>query len=74
MSPKKAELTPGGETQVGVKNIPVLIMEKLQAIAGMEGVTYNELYNVAFANLVTAYEAKNGKVKPRPKGRGLEGL
>lgn len=60
--------------QIGVKNVPVDIAEKLQAIANTEGVSYNDLYNLSFVKFIEAYENKNGKVKPRPKGKGLEGL
>ncbi|MGN6297939.1 MAG: hypothetical protein ACTHM7_14225 [Ginsengibacter sp.] len=60
--------------QIGVKNVPIDVAEKLQAIANIEGVSYNELYNLSFLKFIEAYENKNGKVKPRPKGKGLEGL
>ena len=73
MSPKKIE-TPEVGAQVGVKNVPIEVVEKMQTIANMEGVTYNELYNLSFVKFIELYEAKNGKVKLRPKGKGLEGL
>ena len=60
--------------QIGVKNVPADIAEKMQAIANLEGVTYNELYNLAFTKFIEVYEAKNGKVKIRQKGKGLENL
>jgi hypothetical protein len=60
--------------QIGVKNVPVDIVEKMQAIANTESVSYNELYNLSFVKFIEMYESKNGKVKPRPKGKGLEGL
>lgn len=60
--------------QIGVKNVPSDIAEKMQSIANLEGVTYNELYNLAFVKFIEVYEAKNGKVKIRPKGKGLENL
>lgn len=60
--------------QIGVKSVPSEIGEKMQAIANIEGVTYNELYNLAFAKFIEVYEAKNGKVKIRQKGKGLENL
>jgi len=60
--------------QIGIKNVPVDIADKMQAIANIEGVSYNELYNLAFVKFIEVYENKNGKVKPRPKGKGLEGL
>jgi len=60
--------------QIGVKNVPADIVDKMQAIANIEGVSYNELYNLSFVKFIEMYENKNGKVKPRPKGKGLEGL
>lgn len=60
--------------QIGVKNVPVDVADKMQAIANIEGVSYNELYNLAFVKFIEVYENKNGKVKVRPKGKGLEGL
>lgn len=60
--------------QIGVKNVPSDVAEKMQAIANIEGVSYNELYNLAFVKFIEVYESKNGRVKIRPKGKGLEGL
>lgn len=60
--------------QIGVRNVPVDIAEKMQSIANLEGVSYNELYNLAFVKFIEVYEAKNGKVKIRQKGKGLENL
>lgn len=76
MAPVKKSVTPGQTTipQVGVKRVPVAVLDKLQAIATLEGVQYNEIYNLAFVKLIEAYEVKNGKVKVRPKGEGLEGI
>ena len=50
------------------------VVNKLQAIANIEGVSFNDIYNIAFAKFIEVYEAKNGKVKVRPKGKGLEGI
>jgi len=76
MAPKKIDSAKKGETvtMVGVKAVPAITLEKLQTIANLEGLSFNEIYNLAFANLVKAYEAKNGTVKLRPRGKGLEGL
>jgi hypothetical protein len=70
--PKKEQ--PPTIPQIGVKNVPTDIADKMQAIANIEGVSYNELYNLSFVKFIEMYENKNGKVKPRPKGKGLEGL
>lgn len=60
--------------QIGVKNVPFEIAGKMQSIANVEGVTFNELYNLAFVKFIEVYENKNGKVKIRPKGKGLVDL
>lgn len=59
---------------VGVKSVPMEVFDKLQAIAGIERLTFQEIYNLAFVKFIEAYEAKNGKLKLKPKGKGLEGL
>ena len=61
-------------TQVNMKNVPVDLLEKVQTIASVEGLAFSEVYIVAFQKFVELYEKKNGKIKPRPKGKGLEGL
>ena len=60
--------------QIGVKNVPESVAEKLQAIANNEGVSFNEIYNLAFVKLIEAYEKKYGKVKPQEKGARLKNL
>lgn len=60
--------------QIGVRNVPLDVAEKMQAIANLENVPFNELYNLAFVKFIEVYETKNGKVKIRPKGKGLENL
>lgn len=76
MASKKGEEIPLLNTtgQVGVKAVPADVIQKLQAIAGIEGYTNNELYNLAFVKLIESYEKLNGKLKLRPKGKGLEGI
>jgi len=60
--------------QIGVKQVPGHVADKLQQIAAIEGLTFNELYNLAFVKLIEGYEKKNGALKSRPKGKGLEGI
>lgn len=67
---KKDEFIP----QIGVKMVPNAVSEKLQAIANNEGVSFNELYNLAFTKFIEAYEKKYGKVKPQEKGSRLKNL
>ena len=76
MAPKRKDITPDQDTlnNVLVRSIPGPILEKMQTIANLEGVSFNDIYNLAFTRLIEAYEAKNGKVKVRPKGKGLEGI
>lgn len=72
MAPKKEQQ--GHFLQIGIKNVPDKVAEKMQAIANIEGVSFNDLYNLSFVKFIEMYENKNGKVKVRPKGEGLEGL
>lgn len=65
---KEEELTP----QVSVKKVPSEIVQKLQIIAGQENVAINEVYNKAFETYVGLYEKKNGKIKIKEKGSGLD--
>jgi acyl-CoA hydrolase len=75
MSPRKKAEQPEGETaQINIKGIPVEVLEKLKTMAFNEGVDYQEVYLLAFTKLIEAYEAKNGKIKIRPKGAGLKDL
>lgn len=76
MAPLKKKIEPGQTTiaMVGVKHVPLTVLEKLQAIASNEQVQFNELYNLAFVKFIEAYEKANGKVKVKPKGKGLENL
>ena len=60
--------------QIGVRNLPLDVLEKIQHISNLEGVSYNEVYILAFVKFIEIYEAANGKVKLRTKGKGLENL
>ncbi|KYP16623.1 hypothetical protein [Flavihumibacter sp. CACIAM 22H1] len=75
MAPRKKTAPPEGETaQINIKVVPAEVVEKLKTIAFMEGVDYQEVYILAFTKLIDAYEAKNGKIKLKPKGSGLKDL
>jgi len=67
---KEEQLTP----QVSVKKVFKEIVQKLQIIAGQENVAINDVYNKAFETYVELYEKKNGKIKIKPKGGGLDVL
>lgn len=59
-------------SQVNVKGIPELVLQKLQIIAGLEGVSNNDVYKQAFETYVGLYEKKHGKIKLKEKGSGLD--
>lgn len=59
-------------SQISVKNAPADIIQKLQVIAGMENVPFNDVYLKAFETYVGLYEGKHGKIKIKPKGGGLD--
>lgn len=69
MAKKKAEIE---TTQVNIKGVPTETIQKLQVIAGMEGVSSQEVYKKAFETYVGLYEQKNGKIKIKPRGGGLD--
>lgn len=58
--------------QVSVKKVSSEIVQKLQIIAGQENVAINDVYNKAFETYVGLYEKKNGKIKIKEKGSGLD--
>lgn len=69
----KARSIPEGKTQVNF-NINNSNLEKIEAIAYLENANKSELYNLALERFIEAYEKKNGKIQPRPKGEGLKKL
>ncbi len=69
MAKKKAEKE---TTQVNIKDVPTETIQKLQVIAGMEGVSTQEVYRKAIETYVGLYEQKHGKIKIKPKGGGLD--
>jgi hypothetical protein len=69
MAKKKAEAV---TTQVNIKGVSTETIQKLQVIAGMEGVSTQEVYKKAFETYVGLYEQKNGKIKIKEKGSGLD--
>lgn len=69
MAKKKAQKE---TTQVNIKDVPSETIQKLQVIAGMEGVSGQEVYRKALETYVGLYEQKNGKIKIKPKGGGLD--
>jgi hypothetical protein len=61
---------PEGKTQVNF-NLDINLNDKVEGIAYQEAVTKSEVLNTAVTKYVEGYEAKNGKVKARQKGKGL---
>lgn len=76
MATKKAynpRTIPQGKTQVNF-SIENELLDNIKNIAALERVSNSELFNLAVKRFVGAYEKKNGKIKPLPQGKGLEGL
>lgn len=71
MTAKKKD-EPAEVPQISVKNAPADIIQKLQVIAGMENVPFNDVYLKAFETYVGLYEQKHGRIKIKPKGGGLD--
>lgn len=61
---------PTGKRQVNF-NAPLSVLEKIEGIAYIEGVSNSEVYNRALEKYIETYEAKKGKIKPKPQGTGL---
>lgn len=61
---------PEGMQQVNF-NIHTDLVNKVDALAYKEGVSKSNVYVRAVERYIEQYEAKNGKLKPRPKGKGL---
>jgi hypothetical protein len=75
MAKKKAAAKasePDQATQIYTRDVPADTVKKLQVIAGLEGVTNNEVYKKAFDTFVSLYEQKHGKIKLKEKGSGLD--
>ena len=66
-------IIPEGKTQVNF-NIDNALLEKVKDLAHVEGVSNATIYNMAVSRFIEAYEKKNGKLKQRPKGKGLKDL
>lgn len=71
---KKDDSAPDETLQLNVKGISASLVQKIQVIAGLENVPYNEVYQKAFETYVALYEQKNGRIKIKPKGDGLDVL
>jgi hypothetical protein len=64
---------PDGKTQVNF-NIANPILERVKDLAFWEGVTHSDIYNKSVTKFIELYEKKNGKIKSRPAGKGLDNL
>ncbi len=69
MAKKKAEKE---TTQINIKGVSTETIQKLQVIAGLEGVSSQEVYKKGLETYVGLYETKHGKIKLKPKGGGLD--
>lgn len=74
MSPIKKESKSDEQENILVRGVPGDVVAKLKTVAAMAGVSFNEVYNLSFSKFLEIYEAKNGKIKLHPKGKGLEGI
>lgn len=70
---KSSRSIPEGKTQVNF-NIDNQMLEKVKTIAFEEGVSNSDVFNKGVEKVIEAYEKKNGKIKPRTRGKGLESL
>lgn len=62
---------PKGKTQENF-NIQIEILEKVKDLAHATNTSRAEVYYAALEKYIELYEKKNGKIKPRPKGKGLD--
>ena len=69
----KPRVIPEGKVQENF-NIKESLLEKVKDLAYAENASKTDVYNAAIEKYVELYEKKNGKVKPRPKGKGLESI
>ena len=61
---------PEGKTQVNF-NLSNSILEKVRSLASQERVSNSDIYNLSVEKYLELYEKKNGKIKVKPKGSGL---
>lgn len=64
---------PKGKTQVNF-NIDNFILERIKDLAFWENTTHSEIYNKSVVKFIELYEKRNGKIKARPVGKGLDNL
>jgi hypothetical protein len=64
---------PDGKVQVNF-NISSALLEQVKDLAFWENVTCSDIYNKSVLKFIELYEKKNGKIKRRLRGRGLDNL
>jgi hypothetical protein len=62
---------PKDKSQVNF-NIDNLLLDKTKDLAFWENASLSEIYNRSVKKFIELYEKKNGKIKPRPAGKGLD--
>lgn len=62
---------PNGKTQVNF-NIENAVLDKVKDLAFWEDATHSEIYNRSVLRFLELYEEKNGKIRRRPAGKGLD--
>jgi hypothetical protein len=69
----KVRVIPEGTAQVNF-NLKTVTLEKVKDLAFWEGVSNSEVYTRATEKYIELYEKKHGKLKARPKGKGLDSV
>jgi hypothetical protein len=67
---KSNRVIPVGKTQENF-NIDKSLLESVKDLAYSLNTSRAEVYHAAIEKYIQLYEKKNGKLKPRPKGKGL---
>jgi len=62
---------PNGKSQVNF-NIENTVLDKIKDLAFWENATHSDIYNKSVVKFLELYEEKNGKIKQRPVGKGLD--
>lgn len=68
--PYKQRVIPDGKVQQNF-NLKADLLNKVRDLAFWENTSLADIYNAATEKYIELYEKKNGKIKPRPKGKGL---
>lgn len=73
MAKSGTRVIPAGKVQDNF-NIRADLLERAKDLAYIENISKADVYNKAIEKFIELYEKKHGKIKPRPKGKGLNSL